>query len=350
MTTQSEYYNAKPCNISNIGADIAGAKRMHFDTYETDVEREAKERRKAHDKGLRVIKEQFKAEILSNSTSALILSDLLNQQFFVQFGFDTSTKEASEIVSTRRFAANTRESIAAFNKMVRAYNRLRNDIREVNSSHYFAWFVGKMRRKFQPKQPFSGASYQWKDFEPSQVDITQVVESLKLYSRAVQFGNSVTDKERGHILVKLSEFIQTWKENEMLNRIDLSPIGWSFGARGKTGSVAYFQPGANVISVNRNNVGSLIHEVGHYLDYAASKVSNGITYDTVSKYADTLPKDMDKKSLRYYCKREEIFARAFEAYCFKHYLGFDKFAQCGKAYLPELNENLISVVEKALGL
>jgi hypothetical protein len=348
----NQYYNAKPSSLSNIGADIAGAKRMHFDTYETDAEREVKERRKNVDKCLKVIKEEFKAEILKDAPSSTELESLINQQFFTQYGFDNNSADKNAVIEHRRSVAGTRDERSEFNKMVRAYNNLRRDLRDLGHHYRIQYYIAKMKRKYAPKQSFtesSGVFHQWKDFEPSQVDITQVIDGLKLYSRAVQFGNSVTDKERGHILVKLSEFIQTWKENEMLNRIDLSPIGWSFGARGKAGSVAYFQSGTNVISVNRNNIGSLVHEVGHYLDYSTGKVSNGITYETVSKYAESLPKDMDRKSTRYYCKREEIFARAFEAYCFKYYMGFDKFAQCGKAYLPELNDNLIAVIEKALG-
>ena len=36
METTNEYYNAKPSNITNLGKDVSGAKRMNFDTYETN--------------------------------------------------------------------------------------------------------------------------------------------------------------------------------------------------------------------------------------------------------------------------------------------------------------------------
>jgi len=352
MTTTNEYYNAKPSNISNIGADIAGAKRMNFDTYETDAEREVKARKKSIDKALKAVKEEFKAEILKEHPCPSELERLINKQFFTQYGFDNFSADKSAIISHRRSVAVTREERSEFNKMVRAYNGLMRDLRDIFHYHRVQYFIAKMRKKYAPKQSFteeSGTSYDWKQFEPSGVDISQVIESLKQQSRAVQFGNSVTDKERGHILVKLSAFLKTWTENEMLNRVDLSPIGWSFGARGKANSVAYFEPSTNIISVNRNNIGSIVHEVGHFLDYSANRASYGITRETISAYADSLPEGMDRKSRRYYCDRKEIFARAFEAYCFKHYMGFDKFAQCGKAYLPELNDNLIAVIEKALG-
>ena len=39
------YYNAKPSNISNLGKDVSGAKRMNFDTYETTEEREMRKQK-----------------------------------------------------------------------------------------------------------------------------------------------------------------------------------------------------------------------------------------------------------------------------------------------------------------
>lgn len=36
-TETNTYYNAKPSNITNLGKDVSGAKRMNFDTYETSM-------------------------------------------------------------------------------------------------------------------------------------------------------------------------------------------------------------------------------------------------------------------------------------------------------------------------
>lgn len=54
MTTTT-YYNAKPTNISNIGEDLAGAKRHHFDTYENP---EQKKKRQETNKKLKQVKEE----------------------------------------------------------------------------------------------------------------------------------------------------------------------------------------------------------------------------------------------------------------------------------------------------
>ena len=92
----------------------------------------------------------------------------------------------------------------------------------------------------------------------------------------------------------------------------------------------------------------VLHELGHYLDFHNRKLSNKISYSTIQAYRDTLPDYMDRKMKAYYCSREEIFARAFEAYCYDQTANFSAFAQCGAAYLPTLNEELTSLIEQAL--
>jgi hypothetical protein len=347
MNSTTQYYNAKPSNISNLGVDLANAKRHNFDTYETTEEREARERKKALDNGLKEIKAKFKALILSDSPCYTTLKQLLNDQFRLQYGFDLNSPDPRG--EARDY--HSKVTYSEYNKMVRAYNALKRDIRDLSYEHYAKYYFAKMRKKYSPKTSFteqSGARFDWKKFTSEVTDLPEKVEYLRINTRAIQFGNSVSDKERGYILIQMSEFLSHWKIVEGLNTIDLSPVGWSFGARGKAGSVAYFQPSSNIISVNRDRIGSLIHEVGHYIDYSKGLPSNKISYDTVRAYAETLPKEMSSKDRRYYCSRKEIFARAFEAYCFKIYAGFSEFAQVGKDYLPELNSELIEIIEGVL--
>lgn len=43
--TATNYYNAKPSKVSNIGTDVRGAKRMNFDTFENlEAKEQAKKR------------------------------------------------------------------------------------------------------------------------------------------------------------------------------------------------------------------------------------------------------------------------------------------------------------------
>lgn len=345
------YYNAKPSKVANIGADVLGAKRMHFDTYETDAEREAKERKRRIDNGIKEIKLSIKAEILSETPDRLKIIELLSKQFELAYGFSGLADNARDVVREKRSLAISDEARAEFNKMVRAFNSLHRDVSRLRSDYSFKYYIQKMRAKYQPKDSFieqSGGAFNWKEFDCEENDLKGKAEYLALNSRAVQFGNSVSDKERGYILIELALFLETWKANQTLKVIDLAPVSWSFGARGKANSVAYYQPCLKLVSVNRNNIGSLIHEIGHYIDAISNQVSNKISFETVNKYRESIKDSCSDIELRYYCKREEIFARAFEAYCYSINADFRPFAQMGKGFLPELNENLISVIKEAL--
>lgn len=349
MNTQ-EYYNAKPSKISNIGKDVSGARRMHFDTYETVEERQAKEVRKAKDKNIASLKENLKAEVLSASPKVETILLLKAEIFALEYNLNPNSDLARTIIMKLRAEINSDESRKAFNKLVSAFNKFKNE------SHRLAYspsrYIAKMAQKYTPKKSFtekSGQSYNWNQFKITESAPT-VVNFLAHNTNAVQFGNSVTDNERAYICSELSDFIARWRTDTRFNRVSLMPINWSFGARGKAGSVAYYQSLNKVISVNRNNIGSLIHEIGHFIDDVAGHVSSKISYATVSRYRDSIKEGLDSKSLNYYCKRSEIFARAFEAYCYSIDAGFEPFAQCGADYLPQLDEELIGLIEEALKL
>jgi hypothetical protein len=350
VNKMKQYYNAKPSKISNLGEDVHGAHRMYFDTYETPEERASKERSKQASKVYDAIKDQIKT-LIKDTPDPVVISELLNKQFELKYGFSVLAHDHSIVVSEKREQALKSKAYKEFNSMLRAYKKLKEELREVSSPYYFSRWLYKARKKYSEKNTFieqSGASETWKKYEGSDTNLASAKQYLIVHANAVQFGNSVTDKERAYILTELKRFISHWHTCPNVNSIDLSPISWSFGARGRAGSVAYYQPTTKVISVNRNRVGSLIHEIGHYIDYTKNKPSDAITYSTIKQYASSLPESMPRKEVQYYCKREEIFARSFEAYCIKHSLGFERFEQCGKAYLPELNDELIKIIESAI--
>lgn len=341
------YYNAKPSNITNLGKDVAGAKRMNFDTYETTEEKATRKRKNASDKRL---KEELKAAILSDSPSRIVITQLLCQQFESDFGFSCNADNAHAIMLERRALAVDKETRSAFNKMVRSFYRTRKTLSRIESEYYFNRYLESARKKYAPRQSFvgqSGARFSWKEFQEVS-DITPHLTFLKYSTSAVQFGNSVSDKERAYIVKELSDFISAWDASPLTKNASISAVSWSFGARGNAQSVAFFQPGQKVISVNRDNIGSLVHELGHFLDDKAGDVSRKISWQTVQNYVATLPENLSSAQRRYYGSKVEIFARAFEAYCFSKQAGFSTFAQCGKDFLPELNEELIALVESVL--
>ncbi len=346
----TNYYNAKPSNISNLGKDVSGAKRMNFDTYETIQEKEARKQKNSTDKAH---KEAFKAAILASPVDKETIIKLLTEKFSSDHGFCVTDPNSKAIIMERKkeiwYPSN---STQAFNKMVSDYNRLKRTLSEINSEYYFPHWVKKMIKKYSSKETFidqTGAKFSWKEFKEHKFDkLKESIEFLKTNSSAVQFGNSVSDKERAYILQELASFIKDWQGKTITSKVSLASVNWSFGSRGNAQSVAYFQPKTNVISVNRDNIGSLIHELGHFLDFNRKNLSNKISYATIQEYASTLPASMDRKQKRYYCSRVEIFARAFEAYCYQQNASFSGFAQLGSGYLPKLNEELTNLIEEAL--
>lgn len=347
MTT-IEYYNAKPSKVSNIGKDVSGAKRMNFDTYETVEERQAKEKKKVQDKNIAILKEEIKKIVLSDNPSTDMIINLKAEIFECEYGFSPRDSQARTIIAERRKSVIDKPTRQAFNKLITSFNRFNNEAYKL--TYYPTRFLSNLRKKYAPKKTFteqSGISYNWNQFRVTETNTT-VSNYLKQNVNALQFGNSVTDNERAYICLEMEKFITQWRTDTRLNRINLMPINWSFGARGKAGSVAYYESMRKVISVNRNRIGSIIHEVGHYIDDLANNISNKISYETVNKYRESIKDGLDDKSLRYYCQRCEIFARAFEAYCFSINADFSEFAQVGKDYLPELNEELIGLIKQSL--
>jgi hypothetical protein len=206
-----------------------------------------------------------------------------------------------------------------------------------------------MRKRYQTKESIkeeTGRRLDWKTFKADKPTDIKAVEAA---TRAIQFGNSVSDNERAYILNEMVEFLAQWKA--AFPSIDLFPVGWSFGARGRAGSVAHFEPTANIISMNRDRIGSLVHELGHYIDYKNNQVSRRIPYHVIAAYRVKLEANLpglSPKQRSYYLSREEVFARAFEAYCQDRFK-FCKFAADGAGNdWPELCPELIAIIESVL--
>ena len=345
---ETTYYNAKPSQIGNLGADVTGAKRMNFDTYENPQE---KAKRKAQSKELKGLKEKLKDELFQDQPDTDELIALVSQIFKQRFSVDINDSDA--VADWRNsLDLGCKDSVKEFNVMIGSLNRTRRDIQRLKADYYSKFQIERMRKRYKAKSQFTentGAKLDWSSLEVVK-GIDNASKFLEENSRAVQFGNSVTDKERLAILDQLSQFITKWQGDNIFGKTNLKGLAWSFGARGKRGSVAYYQPGQRLISVNRHNIGSIVHEIGHHIDHENNLISSRISAETVREYRKLLKEQgvKDAKSLNYYCDRKEIFARAFEAYCYKVKAGFSSFAQCGDAYLPELSDELINIVSSAL--
>ena len=89
--------------------------------------------------------------------------------------------------------------------------------------------------------------------------------------RAVEFGNSVSQKERQTALNALYDSLM-----DMANALDISPeaislngkLAFAYGARGSGNAEAHYEPEKNVINLTRTRgAGNVAHEWWHALDY-----------------------------------------------------------------------------------
>lgn len=196
-------------------------------------------------------------------------------------------------------------------------------------------------------------------------NLNKIVDTYRL--NAIGFGNWVTQEDRYNYLSAMFmafydiDKVLQFKKNIGLNKT----ISMSFGARGKGGALAHFEPGTFIINITRyskdagmskedrfaltGGAGSVAHEYGHALDYyfgrfrdqsrhsaslsggRSTKMSmqqNGGPFRTAmdgvmdaiiwkvpgtqpSAYYGRLKKDFNTD---YMLSRCEIFARAFEKY------------------------------------
>ena len=93
----------------------------------------------------------------------------------------------------------------------------------------------------------------------------------KIGLRGVQFGNSVSDKEREHHATMAAGALLDLADvtGLPLDAISLDgKLGLAIGARGRAGALAHYEPSSKVINLTRKNgVGSFAHEWGHAFDH-----------------------------------------------------------------------------------
>lgn len=95
----------------------------------------------------------------------------------------------------------------------------------------------------------------------------------------VEFGNWVDDKSGNFHLIKCAEAFQDLADIIGVKDKDVSfngKLSMAFGARGKGGALAHYEPASKVINITKNGgAGSLAHEWGHSLDNMLYQESAG---------------------------------------------------------------------------
>jgi len=92
---------------------------------------------------------------------------------------------------------------------------------------------------------------------------------VKYHLKGFEFGNWVTQEERNEYAVSIKTTLEQLKQIFKTENIGFNvQIGIAFGARGKRGALAHYEPILNMINLTRQKgAGSLAHEYGHALDY-----------------------------------------------------------------------------------
>lgn len=327
-------YNEKPSQISNLGADIKGAHRHRNDTYENPEKRAERERVKKAKNDLKDAKTLFIGlfkTALSESTEAaiLVLKDYERQVALMSCGLDTSTTmDQFRALVINESNRDKKEVLRrAFNKAARKISKIRY-IRPIELTNYFE---PKTREAFTEVNGHKGT---WTLSAP--IDLESAKNFLETHVNGVQFGNSVPDAEREYCLSGLATALHTLS---IMFKIDFKDIGFSFGARGKAGSVAHYQDSNKVVAINRHWDGALIHEIGHALDYKLGLVSYKMPYGIVADYRHKLI-EAKIPNYKYYANRKEIFARMIEGYLQKHLPILSDFAleKTQATVIPEMTE------------
>lgn len=105
-------------------------------------------------------------------------------------------------------------------------------------------------------------------------------DAIKTFGfRGVEFGNWVEDKSGAYHLIKSAEAFHDLADILGLKDKDVSfkgKLGMAFGARGKGGALAHYEPDLKVINMTKmGGAGSLAHEWGHALDNIMYQYSHG---------------------------------------------------------------------------
>ncbi|MDO8728567.1 MAG: LPD1 domain-containing protein [bacterium] len=108
-----------------------------------------------------------------------------------------------------------------------------------------------------------------------QLDVTAEQLMGDFGFRAIEFGNWLPQQERQEVMNRAYDAFSALVSIMDIGKKKIGfdgALALSFGARGRSGAAAHFEPGREVIHLTRmSGAGSLAHEWGHALDYMLAK-------------------------------------------------------------------------------
>lgn len=137
-----------------------------------------------------------------------------------------------------------------------------------------------------------------KNFDKMSISQMQKILNDNIQMKALQYGNSMPDTEREYHTRKTLEAMSDLSELLGLPLEQISArgkLGIAFGARGRAGALAHYEPSTKMINLTRSNgFGSLAHEFGHFIDNILSNKMSGFIsderiYDNKTVHIDNMP-------------------------------------------------------------
>ena len=207
-------------------------------------------------------------------------------------------------------------------------------IKKIDSTIHIGAAEKYITKEFDSFRRYTKGLYPVSDIK--NVDMNKIISKFNL--KGFVFGNYVSQVERHYFIFKLEkqmEFLSKIKGNNNIGKGNLI-IG--FGADGKGGSLAHFNPRDLFINLNKgSNVydslqgeNSFIHEYAHYLDFAQGRKDKNINFNFACEAEYSTDKNtqifvdflniayqdesyFNKLNTEYLRKKIEIFARLFES-------------------------------------
>jgi hypothetical protein len=314
-----KFVNARPSRMQNLGEEVMGAHRHRNDTYDNPDrelaakrERESKKEVVAQVEALKRITIAFMPE-----DPSLLAGELRNYEHRL-FQVQNMHNYAFDVMEVERIKewVLSKSQDPSYELLRIRFNRMqanKRKLRWVRTKDQGILHVRPAPRLVEAFQEKNGRDGTWTD---STLRLSpEVAEAVLTKARALQFGNTVPDAERVYVTYNLNLGV-SWLQG-LLPHFRLSNLAYAFGARGNARSVAYYQDGAKLISVNRHNEGSLVHEIGHAIDFHLGHISRTMPVAMQRAYREKIAVIDNRAYKAYLRKPTEVFARLFEVYIYR---------------------------------
>lgn len=345
MSTMQKQYNERTSKFMNIGDDVDGAHRHRYS--EEKVAKRATD--KARKEKLAFLKSEFlinlsNPDTLKESHRFYQVSVLIAEWGFAGFNYTGDNSNDSLI-------AFTRQNMRSTNPVRKLYNKFTNNVWKARHCRtredFTALYESKNQNRKAPKiGEIVGYVGKWQNPIP----LREAAEKTLLYFKEceinIQFGKSVTDSEREFCLIETFHTLLRLKELNF--NLDFRGYTFGFGARGKAGSVAHFEPSTKVIQINRHRNGALVHEIGHAIDFKYGlmwKFPDSIFINYGKKIEAT---DMPEMHKRYLQDPREVTARAIERVMSEYFTERGFACDLDSTDWPDLSDSEILAVKKLI--